>query len=265
MCDSLILHPHHPATRTVILRLALVCAVLLCTPAWVVYKALWLYVGAEVFVLWHMRELYPEYRRATLPYWCAAVPLSVGSPVSLEAHSFTWTAPRRWLMVGAPTDVDYALFVLRQRNLEQRPLRGRQTLRRTARAQEGDRGSRSAKAKEAVRRGGRAVLRGDKEVLLADGGVEKVQGGAPCFPLISLVPCLPALGLTRCDLRLHSLLRPACLDARHASSLSLRHTLHALSPPAASRPAHLAPHALDVEQQRHRRRGRRRRVFLTLC
>ncbi|BGP49649.1 hypothetical protein JCM10450v2_005552 [Rhodotorula kratochvilovae] len=164
MVKNVINHPEHPASRAVALRLALVCAVLLFTPAWVVYKVLWLWAGTEVFVLWRVRELYPEWRRATLPYW--------------------------WLLVGAPTDVDYALHLLRQRNLTQRPLRGAKTLRRTSRAAAEPAQQQGKRA--AARRAGRALLRraqgGKEEVLLASGESEAVLGSF--FALHSSAPGL---------------------------------------------------------------------------
>ncbi|GAA5821135.1 hypothetical protein JCM3770_005688, partial [Rhodotorula araucariae] len=138
--------------KNVALRLALMCTVLLVTPAWIVYKTAWLWVGTEVFLLWFVRELYPEWRRATIPYW--------------------------WLLVGAPTDVEYALWVLRQRNLTQRPLRGSKTLRRSSRAATApeEQGKRAT-----ATRAGTALLRRAKggkgeEMLLASGESEAVLG-----------------------------------------------------------------------------------------
>ncbi|GAA5943505.1 hypothetical protein JCM3775_001377 [Rhodotorula graminis] len=163
MVKNVLIHPDHPASRAVALRFAFVCIVLLVTPTWVVYKSIWLFLGLEVFVLWRVRELYPDWRRATISYW--------------------------WLLNGAPTDVEYALFVLRQRSLTDRPLKGAKTLRRSrasssatsvksasgAAAAAADQGSTRAVA----RRAGRALLRrangaAGEEVLLANGESEAV-------------------------------------------------------------------------------------------
>lgn len=39
----------------------------------------------------------------------------------------------RWLLLDAPTDAEYATYILRKRSLESKPLRGAKTLRRLSR------------------------------------------------------------------------------------------------------------------------------------
>ncbi|GAA5856135.1 hypothetical protein JCM9279_004923 [Rhodotorula babjevae] len=162
MVKNVLTHPDHPASRAVAIRFALVCVALLITPTWVVYKSIWLFLGVEVFVLWRVRELYPDWRRATISYW--------------------------WLLNGAPTDVEYALFVLRQRSLTDRPLKGAKTLRRsraassassTASASSAATGAEQGSTRAVARRAGRALLRRangatGEEVLLANGESEAV-------------------------------------------------------------------------------------------
>ena len=82
MVKNVLTHPDHPASRAVAIRFALVCVALLVTPTWVVYKGIWLFLGVEVFVLWRVRELYPDWRRATISYWCASLSLSLSPPSS---------------------------------------------------------------------------------------------------------------------------------------------------------------------------------------
>ncbi|GAA5916923.1 hypothetical protein JCM8208_004031 [Rhodotorula glutinis] len=162
MVKNVLAHPDHPASRAVALRFAFVCVVLLVTPTWVVYKSIWLFLGLEVFVLWRVRELYPDWRRATISYW--------------------------WLLNGAPTDVEYALFVLRQRSLTDRPLKGAKTLRRSRASSSATSvksasgaavGADQGSTRAVARRAGRALLRRangatGEEVLLANGESEAV-------------------------------------------------------------------------------------------
>ena len=101
---NLYLHPDHPAVGPVMLRLGLISLILFVVPAWIQVKAAWAYLGLEFFVLWRVRELYPEYRRALTP-----------------AHL---------VLLGAPTDAQYATFLLHRRAVEGRPLRGAKTLKR---------------------------------------------------------------------------------------------------------------------------------------
>ncbi|POY73365.1 hypothetical protein BMF94_3702 [Rhodotorula taiwanensis] len=105
---SLIDHPEHPAVRIIALRLAVASIALCFTPISLVYKAAWLYLGLDFFVMWKVRAMYPEWRGATMPH--------------------------RWLLLGAPNDVQYALYALRQRQLEGKPIHGARTLKRRARA-----------------------------------------------------------------------------------------------------------------------------------
>ena len=105
------LHPDHPAVGPILLRLGAICLVLLLVPAWIQIKGAWAYLGLEFFVLWRLRELYPEYRRALTP-----------------AHV---------LLLGAPTDAQYATYLLHRRAVEGRPLRGAKTLKRTGKQRVG--------------------------------------------------------------------------------------------------------------------------------
>ncbi|BGP17743.1 hypothetical protein JCM10213v2_005785 [Rhodosporidiobolus nylandii] len=114
-------HPSHPASLPVLLRLLGLCLTILLMPTWIVFKGLFLYLGLEFFVLWHARELWPQYRRALMPWW--------------------------WIFVDAPADADYALYVLRQRSAEGRPLKGSQTIKRQSRVE----GSRGVRAKLGLR------------------------------------------------------------------------------------------------------------------
>ncbi|GAA5950947.1 hypothetical protein JCM21900_000382 [Sporobolomyces salmonicolor] len=107
MSRNLIQHPDHPSVTPVLCRLSFICLTLLITPTWIQIKSFWLYLAFEFFVLWHLRELYPGWRRALLPYW--------------------------WVMAGAPTDAEYALYVLQKRGAENRPIKGSKTIKRLAR------------------------------------------------------------------------------------------------------------------------------------
>ncbi|GAA5990119.1 hypothetical protein JCM10908_005829 [Rhodotorula pacifica] len=104
---NLIVHPEHPSVRYVALRLLTICLVLATTPISLVYKTMWLYLGIDFFVMWKVRSTYPEWRGVTLPH--------------------------RWLLLGAPNDVQYTLYALRQRQLEGKPIHGTKTLKRRAR------------------------------------------------------------------------------------------------------------------------------------
>ncbi|GAA5987204.1 hypothetical protein JCM11641_006059 [Rhodosporidiobolus odoratus] len=104
MLKNTLLHPSHPSSILVLLRLLTLCLTLLLVPIWLQYKSIGLGVGVEFFALWRAREVWPHYRRALLPWW--------------------------WLFLGAPTDAEYALYVLKKRNAEGRPLKGSKTIRR---------------------------------------------------------------------------------------------------------------------------------------
>lgn len=54
--------------RYIALRLLAICAALAVTPISLVYKALWLYLGIDFFIMWKVRSLYPEWRGVTLPH-----------------------------------------------------------------------------------------------------------------------------------------------------------------------------------------------------
>ncbi|GAA5956900.1 hypothetical protein JCM3765_006635 [Sporobolomyces pararoseus] len=107
MLRNVIQHPEHPASIPVLLRLVAVFCIVLITPTWLRLKSFFGYLGLEFFVLWKVREIFPQYRRATMIQW--------------------------WIMAGAPTDADYALYVLRKRGTEGRAIRGSKTIRRMAR------------------------------------------------------------------------------------------------------------------------------------
>lgn len=68
MARSIIIHPEHPSVRYIALRLLAICAALAVTPISLVYKAVWLYLGIDFFILWRVRSLYPEWRGVTLPH-----------------------------------------------------------------------------------------------------------------------------------------------------------------------------------------------------
>ncbi|BGP33520.1 hypothetical protein JCM10296v2_005324 [Rhodotorula toruloides] len=142
MVKNLILHPSHPSTVPIILRLSAICLTLLLTPTWLLYKSLWLWLGIEVFVLWRIRELYPSWRRATLPYWL--------------------------LLHGAPTDVEYALWSLRGRS---RPLKGSKTTKRAGRDVGKD--GRLRTLSDAVKKGGKVLSRSGSETSLVTMGKEE--------------------------------------------------------------------------------------------
>lgn len=116
---NIIVHPEHPSVRYIALRLLAVCAALAVTPISLMYKALWLYLGIDFFIMWRVRSLYPEWRGVTLPH--------------------------RWLLLGAPNDVQYALYALRQRQLAGNPIRGTKTLKRNARRQANIKASRGVR------------------------------------------------------------------------------------------------------------------------
>ncbi|GAA5858679.1 hypothetical protein JCM1840_006513 [Sporobolomyces johnsonii] len=118
MARNLIQHPDHPSVTPVLCRLSFTCLTLLLTPTWIQIKSFWLYLAFEFFVLWRLRELYPEWRKALLPYW--------------------------WIMAGAPTDADYALYVLQKRGAENRPIKGSKTIKRLARDRAKSTGSSSS-------------------------------------------------------------------------------------------------------------------------
>jgi len=63
-------HPDHPSSLPVLLRLIAIFVVILLTPTWLRLKSIFGYLGVEFFVLWKLRELYPEWRRATMMQWC---------------------------------------------------------------------------------------------------------------------------------------------------------------------------------------------------
>ncbi|GAA5888574.1 hypothetical protein JCM6882_009002 [Rhodosporidiobolus microsporus] len=109
---NILLHPTHPSSLPILLRLSAVLLFMLLCPAWALYKLLWLYVGVEFFVLWAARETWPQYRRALMPVW--------------------------WIFHSAPSDADYALYVLRERGKEGVPLRGAKTLKRAERREKGE-------------------------------------------------------------------------------------------------------------------------------
>ncbi|BGP09539.1 hypothetical protein JCM10049v2_005412 [Rhodotorula toruloides] len=141
MVKNLILHPSHPSTVPIILRLSAICLTLLLTPPWLLYKSLWLWLAIEVFVLWRIRELHPSWRRATLPYWL--------------------------LLHGAPTDVEYALWSLKGRS---RPLKGSKTIKRAGRdVKDG----RLRALSDAVKKGGKALSRSGSETSLVTLGKEE--------------------------------------------------------------------------------------------
>ncbi|GAA5895598.1 uncharacterized protein JCM6883_001559 [Sporobolomyces salmoneus] len=103
---NVIQHPDHPASMPVLLRLIAVFVLVLLT-TWLRLKSAFAYLGIEFFVLWKVREMFPQYRRATMIQW--------------------------WIFSGAPTDAEYALYVLRKRGAEGRAIRGSKTIRRMAR------------------------------------------------------------------------------------------------------------------------------------
>ncbi|BGP01513.1 hypothetical protein NBRC10513v2_005155 [Rhodotorula toruloides] len=147
MVKNLILHPSHPSTVPIILRFSAICVTLLFTPTWLLYKFLWLWLGIEVFILWRIRELYPSWRRATLPYWL--------------------------LLHGAPTDVEYALWSLKGRS---RPLKGSKTIKRAGRDVGKD--GRLRTLSDAVKKGGKKALSrsGSETSLVTLGKEEEVLG-----------------------------------------------------------------------------------------
>ncbi|GAA5878254.1 hypothetical protein JCM3774_001132 [Rhodotorula dairenensis] len=104
---NIVVHPEHPSVRHIALRLVAICVLLAVTPISLVYKTAWLYLGLDFFILWKVRSAYPQWRGVTLPH--------------------------RWLLLGAPNDVQYTLYVLRQRQLAGKPIRSAKTLRRRAR------------------------------------------------------------------------------------------------------------------------------------
>ncbi|GAA6063450.1 hypothetical protein JCM10212_005623 [Sporobolomyces blumeae] len=108
MIRNVIQHPDHPASLPVLLRLVFVFFVILATPTWLRLKTAFAYAGVEFFVLWKLREMYPEWRRATIFYW--------------------------WIFAGAPTDAEYAVYVLNKRGKEGRPISGSKTIKRMARS-----------------------------------------------------------------------------------------------------------------------------------
>ncbi|KAK4704855.1 hypothetical protein P7C70_g1348, partial [Phenoliferia sp. Uapishka_3] len=103
---NLLVHPDHPAVEPVCLRLAAICCFLLLCPTWLFYKGAWFYLGLEFFALWKLREMYPEWRRALMPWW---------------------------VLLGAPTDAEFATYILQRRSRANKPLRGQKTLKRQAR------------------------------------------------------------------------------------------------------------------------------------
>ncbi|GAA5879759.1 hypothetical protein JCM16303_004166 [Sporobolomyces ruberrimus] len=107
MTRNVIQHPDHPSSLPILLRLVGVFLLVLVTPTWLRLKSVFGYLGLEFFVLWKLRETFPEYRRATMIQW--------------------------WIMSGAPTDADYALYILRKRGSEGRAIKGSKTIRRIAR------------------------------------------------------------------------------------------------------------------------------------
>ncbi|GAA5827841.1 hypothetical protein JCM5353_005664 [Sporobolomyces roseus] len=107
MLRNVMQHPDHPSSLPVLLRLIAIFFVILLTPTWLRLKSIFGYLGVEFFVLWKLRELYPEWRRATMMQW--------------------------WILAGAPTDADYALYILRKRGAEGRAIRGSKTIKRMAR------------------------------------------------------------------------------------------------------------------------------------
>ncbi|GAA6013998.1 hypothetical protein JCM11491_003482 [Sporobolomyces phaffii] len=107
MVRNVIQHPDHPASLPVLYRLCAVFALVLVTPTWLRLKSAFGYLGLEFFALWYLREAFPQYRRATMIQW--------------------------WIFSGAPTDADYALYVLRKRGAEGKAIRGSKTIRRMAR------------------------------------------------------------------------------------------------------------------------------------
>ncbi|GAA6016237.1 hypothetical protein JCM10207_000440 [Rhodosporidiobolus poonsookiae] len=105
---NILSHPSHPSAPRTLARLTALCLVLAVLPAWALLKLVWVYLGVEFFLLWWVRERWPEWRRATMVWW--------------------------WIFLDAPTDAEFALWLLRERSKEGRPLRGSKTLRRAARA-----------------------------------------------------------------------------------------------------------------------------------
>ncbi|KAL8293605.1 hypothetical protein RQP46_000306 [Phenoliferia psychrophenolica] len=103
---NLLVHTDHPAVTPVCVRLFVICVFILLCPTWLFYKGAWAYVGCEFFFLWRFRETHPEWRRALMPWW--------------------------WIVFDAPTDAEYALYVLQKRARAKKPLRGAKTLRRLA-------------------------------------------------------------------------------------------------------------------------------------
>ncbi|ORY51222.1 hypothetical protein BCR35DRAFT_310717, partial [Leucosporidium creatinivorum] len=106
---NILTHPEHPSVTPILLRLVGLFVILLVIPTWIQIKFAWAYLGFEFFFLWRLRELLPQYRKALTPIW--------------------------WLLLGAPTDAEFATFVLQKRSQEKRPLRGRKTIKRMAKAQ----------------------------------------------------------------------------------------------------------------------------------
>ncbi|GAA5843456.1 hypothetical protein JCM11251_001414 [Rhodosporidiobolus azoricus] len=112
---NIILHPTHPSSLPILLRLSFVLLFMVLCPAWALYKLLWMYLGIEFFVLWAARENWPQYRRALMPVW--------------------------WIFHSAPSDAEYALYILRERGREGVPLRGAKTLKRAERKERGEGGT----------------------------------------------------------------------------------------------------------------------------
>ncbi|KAM0752780.1 hypothetical protein T439DRAFT_323388 [Meredithblackwellia eburnea MCA 4105] len=104
---NLMIHSDHPSVEPVCLRLIGICAFILLCPSWLLYKGITAYFGLEFFVLWKFREQHPEWRRALMPWW--------------------------WVFIGAPTDAEYATFILQKRSRQHKPLRGAKTIKRMAR------------------------------------------------------------------------------------------------------------------------------------
>ncbi|KAI5481046.1 hypothetical protein MNV49_006232 [Pseudohyphozyma bogoriensis] len=101
---NLFVHPDLPCIPAVLLRLAAICIFLIICPAWIVIKGLWAYLGLEFFVLFKLREDYPQWRRALMPIW--------------------------WLLLDVPTDAEYAMYILQKRRRQNKPLRGSKTMKR---------------------------------------------------------------------------------------------------------------------------------------
>lgn len=103
------MHPTHPSVPPIILRLAVISLILLCTPTWIQIKFFWTCLGVEFFVLWRLRELEGGKRRRVLnPIW--------------------------WLLLGAPTDAEYAQYILQKRGLAGNPLKGSKTIKRISKS-----------------------------------------------------------------------------------------------------------------------------------